>query len=105
MAVHHGKHHAKYVANTVDLLKGRDIEKSDLVTIIRRSFDENQSLFNNAAQCFNHEFYWENLKPNGGGLPSARLNSLLEKSFGNFANFRKEFTDAGLSAFGSGWAW
>jgi superoxide dismutase, Fe-Mn family len=66
---------------------------------------KNQALFNNAAQSFNHEFYWKCMKPNGGGKPAGRIAKLIDSSFGDFEKFRAEFVNAGLTAFGSGWAW
>jgi superoxide dismutase, Fe-Mn family len=66
---------------------------------------DNAALFNNAAQSFNHDFYWKCMRPEGGGEPSGRLMELITSSFGSFDNFRKAFVDAGNTAFGSGWAW
>lgn len=99
------KHHAKYVATTNDMIKGTDMEGDDVVTILRKAFGNNQGLFNNAAQSYNHDFYWKSLKPGGGGLPTGALAAAIDKDFGSFDNFRKEFTVAANTAFGSGWAW
>ncbi len=66
---------------------------------------QNQGLFNNAAQVWNHSFYWECMKPNGGGAPTGRVADLINESFGSYENFRKQFEDAAVTAFGSGWAW
>jgi Fe-Mn family superoxide dismutase len=87
------------------MIKGTDLEGADLVTILRRAHGNNQGLFNNSAQSFNHAFYWECMKPGGGGQPSGRLATLIESTFGSFSSFRTEFINAGLTAFGSGWAW
>ena len=81
------------------------MENDDVVTIIRKSFGLNQGLFNNAGQAFNHEFYWNSMKPNGGGLPTGRIAELIEKDLGGYDKFRKDFSNAALTAFGSGWAW
>lgn len=81
------------------------MEKIDLIEIIRSSYGINQELFNNAAQTYNHEFYWNCMKPNGGGIPPSPLKELLDVSFGSYDNFKAEFTKAGNTAFGSGWAW
>lgn len=105
LRIHHGKHHAKYVATTNDMIKGTDMEGDDAVTIARKAYGNNQGLFNNAGQSFNHKFYWESMKPNGGGMPGAKLMALIEKDFGSYDNFRKEFVTAANTAFGSGWAW
>lgn len=105
LKIHHDKHHAKYVTTANDIIKGTDMENDDVVTIIRKSFGHNQGLFNNAGQSFNHEFYWNSMKPNGGGLPTGRIAELIEKDLGGYDKFRKDFTNAALTAFGSGWAW
>jgi superoxide dismutase, Fe-Mn family len=101
--VHHDKHHAKYVATANDMLKGTPLENADIKTIIRESYGKNAGLFNNAAQAYNHEFYWKSLKPGGGGKPTGRIASLIDSSFGSYEEFRKEFTNAALTQFGSGW--
>jgi Fe-Mn family superoxide dismutase len=126
LVIHHDRHHAKvrqhtfinmlypnslscssqYVDNTKSMIKGTDLEGSDLVTILRHAHTSgNQGLFNNAAQSYNHAFYWECMKAGGGGQPSGRLAALIDSTFGNYGNFRTEFVNAGLTAFGSGWAW
>ena len=105
LRIHHDKHHAKYVTTTNDLIKGTDFEKDDLISIVRKSFGNNQALFNNAGQSYNHDFYWHSMKPNGGGKPTGQIATLIEKDFGGYENFRKEFANAALTAFGSGWAW
>lgn len=105
LRIHHGKHHAKYVATTNSMIKGTDMEGDDVVTIIRKANGKNQALFNNAAQSWNHAFYWQNMKPNGGGEPTGKLAAMINKDFGSYAEFRKQFTAKALTAFGSGWAW
>jgi len=105
LEIHHDKHHAKYVTVTNSLIAGTDLEKADVKTILRKAYGTDQALFNNAAQSYNHAFYWECMKPNGGGLPKGKVASLIERDFGSFEKFRAEFVTAGLTAFGSGWAW
>lgn len=105
LKIHHGKHHARYVAVTTQMVTGTDMEKSDLVTILRKAYGKNQGLFNNAAQSWNHTFYWHCMKPNGGGKPGGKIGQLIDKQFGSYDKFREEFINAGMTAFGSGWAW
>ena len=105
LRVHHAKHHAKYVSTTQSMIKDSPLEQEKLTTIIKKSFKQNQNLFNNAAQCYNHAFYWSCMKPGGGGIPSDKLATAIESSFGSFEKFKVEFAAAGNSQFGSGWAW
>lgn len=105
LKIHHDKHHAKYVTTTNAMTAGTELEGKDVVTILRSAYGKDQGLFNNAAQSFNHDFYWKCMKPGGGGKPSAKLLSMIEKDFGSFDNFLTEFKTAGNTAFGSGWAW
>jgi Fe-Mn family superoxide dismutase len=99
---HHGKHHAKYVSNLNDLLSGTELEPLPLEEVIQKASGK---LFNNAAQAWNHAFYWKCLSPDGGGEPNGSLPGLIDKQFGSFDQFRQEFTDAATSLFGSGWTW
>jgi superoxide dismutase, Fe-Mn family len=105
LRIHHDKHHAKYVSTTNAMITGTELEKADVVTILKKSYGTNQGLFNNAAQSYNHAFYWDSMKPNGGGLPTGKIADLINKQFGDYAKFRAEFTQAALTQFGSGWAW
>jgi Fe-Mn family superoxide dismutase len=100
---HHGKHHATYVTNLNNLIKGTKFENSSLDEIIKNAGPG--GLFNNAAQHFNHSFYWTSLKPRGGGQPGGQLGDAVKKAFGDFEAFKKKFTDAAVTHFGSGWAW
>lgn len=99
---HHGKHHKAYVDNLNNLVVGTKFEASSLEEIIK---DSDGGIFNNAAQVWNHTFYWNCLSPNGGGLPQGKLLEKINKSFGSFDKFKEEFTNAAKTQFGSGWAW
>ncbi len=99
---HYGKHHQAYVTNLNNLIKGTDFEALDLEAIVRKA---QGGMFNNAAQVWNHTFYWNCLKPSGGGEPSGKLAEAITKSFGSFAAFKEQFTQTALTTFGSGWAW
>lgn len=102
---HHDKHHAKYVTVTNEMIAGTEMEGDDVVDIMKKAYGSNQGLFNNAAQSFNHAFYWQCMKKDGGGLPTGKLAEMIDASFGSFDEFKKEFGTAGNTAFGSGWAW
>jgi Fe-Mn family superoxide dismutase len=99
---HHGKHHAAYVDKLNGLIEGTEFEDAELEDIIRKS---SGGLFNNAAQVWNHGFYWNCLSPDGGGEPSGELGSAIVDFFGGFAGFREKFTASALNNFGSGWTW
>jgi len=99
---HYGKHHQTYVTNLNNLIKGTEFEEMSLQDIIKKS---SGGLFNNAAQVWNHTFYWHCLSPNGGGEPSGELADAIVKKFGSFAAFKEEFTKCAVTTFGSGWAW
>ena len=105
LRIHHDKHHAKYVTTTNAMVAGTELEGKDVITVLRAAYGKNQGLFNNAAQSYNHAFYWDCMKPNGGGKPSGKLATLIDKQFGSYDKFREEFIAAGATAFGSGWAW
>lgn len=99
---HHGKHHATYVTNLNNLIAGKPEESKSLEEIIMSA---EGPLFNNAAQVWNHTFYWNCLKPGGGGEPKGKLAEAIARDFGSFAKFKEEFTNAAVTQFGSGWAW
>jgi Fe-Mn family superoxide dismutase len=99
---HYGKHHQTYVTNLNNLIKGTEYEEMSLQDIIKQS---SGGLFNNAAQVWNHTFYWHCLSPNGGGEPSGELADAIVKKFGSFAAFKDEFSKCAITTFGSGWAW
>ena len=99
---HYGKHHQTYVTNLNNLIKGTEFEDMSLEDIIMKS---SGGLFNNAAQIWNHTFYWNCLSPNGGGEPTGELAAAINASFGSFANFKDEFSKCSITTFGSGWGW
>ncbi len=99
---HYGKHHQTYVTNLNNLIKGTEFENMSLEDIIKKSAG---GMFNNAAQVWNHTFYWLGLKPNGGGQPSGALADAINKKFGSFDEFKKQFTQTCVTTFGSGWGW
>jgi Fe-Mn family superoxide dismutase len=99
---HYGKHHQTYVNNLNNLLPGSGLEGKNLEQIILNSTG---GIFNNAAQVWNHTFYWHSLTPNGGGEPSGKLADAINKKFGSFAAFKEAFTKSATTLFGSGWTW
>ncbi len=99
---HYGKHHQTYVTNLNNLLVGSDLEKKTLEEVIKTS---SGGIFNNAAQVWNHSFYWNCLSPKGGGEPTGKLLTAINQSFGDFKSFKEQFTKAAVTTFGSGWAW
>ena len=104
---HHGKHHNAYVVNLNKLLEGHEWASASLEDIILKSAGDvsKAGIFNNAAQIWNHTFFWHSMKPAGGGKPTGELASKIEKDFGSFEKFTEEFKNAGATQFGSGWAW
>jgi len=100
---HYGKHHAGYVNNLKGLIEGTAHESSTLETIIADA--EPGGLFNNAAQIWNHTFYWNSMTPGGGGDPSGDLATAIESSFGSVDDFKSQFAAAAVGNFGSGWTW
>ena len=99
---HYGKHHQTYVTNTNNMIKGTEFENLDLVSIVKKA---QGGLFNNAAQVWNHSFYWNCLSPKGGGEASGKLADAIKKTFGGFSQFKEDFTKTAIGTFGSGWAW
>ncbi|HEY2486110.1 MAG TPA: superoxide dismutase [Candidatus Binataceae bacterium] len=100
---HHGKHHAAYVNNLNNLIKGTPNESKSLEDIIKTA--PSGGLFNNAAQHFNHSFYWKSLAAKAGGQPKGAAADAIKSGFGSFDEFKKKFTEAATTHFGSGWAW
>lgn len=99
---HYGKHHQTYVTKLNELIAGTDKAGKSLEEIVKSS---QGPIFNNAAQVWNHTFYWNSLKPKGGGQPTGAIAAAIKESFGGYDAFRKEFVEAALTQFGSGWAW
>ncbi|MGF1606501.1 MAG: superoxide dismutase [Rhodothalassiaceae bacterium] len=102
---HHDKHHQAYVDKGNGLIEGSEFDGKDLVTVIRESFGKHAGVFNNAAQHWNHIEFWQWMKPNGGGAIPGTLDAKIQEDFGSLEAFRKEFIDAGVAQFGSGWCW
>ncbi|RKH37239.1 superoxide dismutase [Corallococcus sicarius] len=99
---HHGKHHNAYVTNLNKFIAGKPEESKSLIDIILSS---EGGVFNNAAQVWNHTFYWHCMAPNGGGEPRGELADAIKRDFGSFEKFKEEFSNAAATQFGSGWAW
>ena len=107
MEFHYLKHHQTYIDNLNKLIAGTEFENMALPEIVKNTAGkpEYTAIFNNAAQTWNHTFFWNSMRPNGGGKPQGHLLEEITRSFGSYENFRKEFKDAALAQFGSGWAW
>ena len=99
---HHGKHHQTYVTNLNNLVSGTEFEGLSLEEIVVKA---SGGIFNNAAQVWNHTFYWNCLAPNAGGEPTGELGDAINATFGSFEKFKEEFTKCAVTTFGSGWAW
>lgn len=105
---HYGKHHQAYVTNLNNLIaSAKDFEQKNLEEIIKKSVKDEKAkgIFNNAAQVWNHSFYWQCMKANGGGKPTGKIAELINKDFGSYENFVNELKNVGVKQFGSGWAW
>lgn len=107
ISFHYGKHHQAYVKNTIDKITGSELEKASLEEIIKTTVNSPSlsAVFNNAAQVFNHTFYWNSMKPGGGGEPKGKIGKMINESFGNYSAFVTAFSNAAATQFGSGWAW
>ena len=107
LSFHYGKHHQTYVTNLNKLIEGTDMAAMALEDIIKRAAKDSalSGVFNNAAQVWNHTFYWHCMKPNGGGTPTGKIAELIDRDFGSFDAFKEQFKQAAISQFGSGWAW
>lgn len=106
MDYHYGKHHNAYVNNLNNMLKeNRDYINMSLEQIIKNSFEKNHAIFNNAAQIWNHTFFWHSIKPGGGGKPSGKISEAIDKDFGSYEKFAEEFKKFAMGQFGSGWVW
>lgn len=106
---HHGKHHKAYVDKLNDLVKDSDLAELNLEPLILKVSDQadasSKKIFNNAAQHWNHSFFWKCLSPDGGGTPKGALADLIDRDFGGYDRFAKDFQSAAVDQFGSGWAW
>ena len=105
--LHHGKHHQTYITNLINFIKDTDMDKMSLEEIILKSFQDKSKIgiFNNASQHWNHNLFWKCMKPNGGGQMPSKLEKRVVTDFGSVDNFKKEFKQAGITQFGSGWCW
>jgi Fe-Mn family superoxide dismutase len=102
---HYNKHHQAYITKTNELIAGTPLENKTLEEIIMESAKDKGPLFNNSAQVWNHTFFWNSMKPNGGGTPTGKIAEKINADFGSFDEFKKQFKEAGIGQFGSGWAW
>ena len=104
---HYGKHHNTYVVNINKLIDGTDLANETLENIIKKTAGDSAKIgiFNNAAQVWNHTFYWQSMRPNGGGPPKGSIADRIKADFGGYEKFVEEFKNAGFTQFGSGWAW
>ena len=105
MEIHHDKHHAGYTSKLNDAIEGTDMEGKNIENILTNLDMENKAVRNNGGGYFNHNLYWEIMGPNGGGKPEGELATAIDKHFGSFEAFKDEFSKAGATQFGSGWAW
>ena len=104
---HYGKHHSAYVNNLNKLIEGTDLEKETLENIVVKTASQPDriGIFNNAAQIWNHTFYWQSLKPASGGVPTGSIAKRINYDYGDYDSFAEELKNAGLAQFGSGWVW
>lgn len=103
--IHYGKHHKAYYDNFIKAIKDTDMDSMDIIDIFRNISKYSVAARNNGGGYFNHTFYWEGMKAQGGGLPTGKLSQIITTSFSSFEEFKKQFSDAGKTRFGSGWAW
>ena len=107
LSFHYGKHHQAYVTNLNNLVKDTPLASASLEDVITQSAKDpaKAGIFNNAAQIWNHTFYWHSMKPNGGGKPTGKIAAMIESDLGGYDKFVEAFKQAGATQFGSGWAW
>jgi Fe-Mn family superoxide dismutase len=104
---HYGKHHKAYVDNLNKFAPGTRYESMSLEDVIKASYNQpsEKKIFNNAAQVWNHTFFWNGMAPNAGGTPTGAIAAAIDRAFGSFGDFQKKFNEAAVGQFGSGWAW
>ena len=105
MHIHHGKHHQAYVDNLNKAVAGTDNESKSLEELVKVAGTISPAVRNNGGGHWNHTFFWESLAPNAGGVPSGKLAEAIDAAFGSFDSFKEKFSTAGMTRFGSGWAW
>lgn len=105
MEIHHDKHHAGYTSKLNDAVQGTDLEGKNIENILNNLDMENKAVRNNGGGYYNHNLYWEIMSPEGGGKPTGELATAIDNAFGSFEAFKDEFSKAGATQFGSGWAW
>ncbi|MFN6946546.1 MAG: superoxide dismutase [Cytophagaceae bacterium] len=105
MEIHHGKHHNAYVTNLNKAIEGTDLANKSIEDIMKQISKASAAVRNNGGGHFNHSLFWKILSPNGGGKPTGKLAEAIDKKFGSFDKFKEEFSNAGATRFGSGWAW
>ncbi len=107
MDFHHGRHHQAYVTNLNNLVKDQPLERQSLEEIIKATYKDGSKtgVFNNAAQVWNHTFFWHSMKPQGGGAPSGNIASAITRDCGGLDKFKEQFKATAVGQFGSGWAW
>ena len=105
MRVHHDKHHAGYTTKLNNAIEGTDLENQGIVEILNRISKHSTAVRNNGGGYYNHDLFWKVMSPKGGGEPSGELADAIKQEFGSFDEFKKKFSDAAATQFGSGWAW
>jgi len=103
--IHYSKHHKAYYDNFMNAIKGTEMESMDIKDIFINISKYPMAVRNNSGGYFNHTFYWESMKAQGGGMPTGKLSVAIDKTFGSFDEFKKQFSETGKTRFGSGWAW
>ena len=105
MEIHHDKHHAAYTTKLNEAIEGTDLENKSIEEILANVSKHSAAIRNNGGGYYNHNLFWQIMGPNGGGSPSGTLADAIKNEFGSFDSFKEKFTNAGLTQFGSGWAW